>query len=108
MSNLSPEICSSTVRTVGHLLDSFCIGKIIGNDFAHFGKVPSVPLANTHGIVVQLFVQIVQERNCLDKKNIWLGRFLSNYFPNFINKFHFEAVEAKIKFNSSSDFELLF
>ena len=61
MSNRLPEICSSTVRTVCHLLDSFRIGKIIGNNFAHFGKVPAVPLANTHCVVVQLLVQIVQE-----------------------------------------------
>ena len=95
MSNLSPEIRSSTVRTVGHLLDSFCIGKIIGNDFAHFGKVPSVPLANTHGIVVQLFVQIVQERNCLEKGILDLVVFGQTFSSFHHIEFHFEAVEAK-------------
>lgn len=35
------------------------------NDLAELGEMPAVPLAYAHHVVVQLFVQVVQQRDSL-------------------------------------------
>lgn len=42
----------------------------IGDDLAHFGEVPSVPLAESHHVVVDLSVQVVQQGNGLDNHGV--------------------------------------
>lgn len=43
-----------------HRLNYFGIGKVIGDNFAHFREVPSKPFFYPHGIRVELLVKVVE------------------------------------------------
>lgn len=43
------------------LADTFAVGQVVCDDLAQFREVPAVPLSTAHDIVVQFFVQVIQE-----------------------------------------------
>jgi len=44
-------------------------GQVVHDDLSHFGKMPAVPLAAAHDVIVQLLVQVVQQRDSLSDKS---------------------------------------
>ena len=63
------EVGLGAVHSVLHLDDGLGVGEVVGDDLAHFGEVPAVPFAHSHDVVVQFFVQIVEERDRLKKRD---------------------------------------
>jgi hypothetical protein len=60
-----------------HRLDDLGVGLVLGDDLAHLGEVPSVPLLNPHRVDVDLLVQVVKESDRLNDHSVDLvGREL--------------------------------
>ena len=36
-------------------------GDVVGDDLAHLGEMPSEPFSQSHGVVVQLFVEVIEQ-----------------------------------------------
>ena len=55
--------CGSSLTHVSDGLDE---GEVVGDDLSKLGEVPAVPLACPHHVVVQLLVEVVEQRDRLD------------------------------------------
>ncbi|KAI3492779.1 hypothetical protein L1887_42576 [Cichorium endivia] len=49
-------------------------GEVVGDDLAHLGEVPAVPLLDAHGVDVDLLVEVVEEADGLDHHGVHLVR----------------------------------
>lgn len=41
------------------------VSNVVGHNLGHLGEVPAIPLTHTHGVCVELLVQIIQQTNSL-------------------------------------------
>ena len=58
-----------------HLQDGLGIEEVVLNDLGQLGEVPAVPFFEAHHVVVELFVEVVEERYSLDNHSVhFLGR----------------------------------
>jgi len=46
---------------------------VVANELLQLGEVPAVPLLNAHGVHVDVLVELVHKRNCLDDVVVVLG-----------------------------------
>mmetsp|Transcript_63779 Transcript_63779/g.152082 ORF Transcript_63779/g.152082 Transcript_63779/m.152082 type:complete len:238 (-) Transcript_63779:248-961(-) len=49
---------------------NFCIRDVVGDDFGDLREMPGIPLPHSHCESVDVFVKIVQQRNCVDDRLI--------------------------------------
>mmetsp|Transcript_22450 Transcript_22450/g.27657 ORF Transcript_22450/g.27657 Transcript_22450/m.27657 type:complete len:445 (-) Transcript_22450:59-1393(-) len=62
-------------------LDGLSIDYVVGDNLGQLGEVPRVPLLQAHGIVVQLLVEVLQERDSLDDHGVDLVGGESQFIP---------------------------
>ena len=78
------QLHGGRVRLVAHLFNNLAVGNVILYDLGQLGKMPAVPLFTTHDVIVELFVQIVQE--CLNSFNQTVQQQISNnWFKRNLN-----------------------
>lgn len=55
-------------------LDDLGVDQIVRGDLGELGEVPSIPLLQSHHVVVDLFFKVVQEGDGLDDHDVHLFR----------------------------------
>mmetsp|Transcript_46707 Transcript_46707/g.123983 ORF Transcript_46707/g.123983 Transcript_46707/m.123983 type:complete len:338 (+) Transcript_46707:459-1472(+) len=68
------EVPIGAVGPHAHDLDHLGVGNVLGHDLAHLREVPAVPLANSHGVGVELLVELVQQPDGLHDHGVDLVR----------------------------------
>ena len=64
-------------RRLTHGLDDLGVGDVLGDDLGHFGKVPPIPLLDSHRVDVDLLVEVVEQGDGLHDHRVDLvGREL--------------------------------
>ena len=54
------QITRRRVRAEAHSTNHLGVGNIVRDNFAHLREVPAIPLLHTHGINIELLVQVVK------------------------------------------------
>lgn len=62
-------------------LDSLGVDEVVSDDLGEFGEVPAVPLPQPHHVVVDLLIQVVQQRDGLDDHRVHLLRRELEFVP---------------------------
>ena len=44
-----------------YLADTLAVCQVVGDDFSQLWEVPAVPLSAAHDVVVQFFIQVIQQ-----------------------------------------------
>lgn len=50
--------------------DNFSVNEIVGDDFSDLGEMPSIPFLETHDVVVDFLIKLVEQRNGLDDHDV--------------------------------------
>ena len=50
--------------------DNLSVSHVVGDDLGHLWEVPSVPFLDSHGVDVELLVEVVEQRNGLDDHDV--------------------------------------
>lgn len=56
--------------TLSDSLDDFGVDEVIRDDLGELGEVPSVPLLQSHDVVVDFLIKVIQQAHCLDDHDI--------------------------------------
>mmetsp|Transcript_52392 Transcript_52392/g.103419 ORF Transcript_52392/g.103419 Transcript_52392/m.103419 type:complete len:256 (+) Transcript_52392:585-1352(+) len=64
------EVCILAPSLETHEPDNLRVCQVVSHDLAHLRKMPAIPLTQTHGKVVELFVEIVQQAHRLHDHHV--------------------------------------
>ncbi|KAI6768706.1 hypothetical protein HG531_010895 [Fusarium graminearum] len=74
------------------------VGQVVVKNLGHLGEVPSVPLLGSHGVNVELLVEVVKELDSLDDHGVDLiGRELELVARHGVRKTQSHAVKVLLK-----------
>ena len=71
----------SIKRSLTEQLDHLCVCQVIWDNFTQLGKMPTVPFSGSHHVVVQFFVQVIQQ--CWKKYHQGCHSISISKFPDF-------------------------
>ena len=70
--NNAREINFDSFVSLPHSFNNFSVDKVVRHYFGELGEVPAIPFFEPHCIVIDLFIEVIKERNSLDNHDIHL------------------------------------
>ena len=70
--NNAREISVYSFVSLSHSFHNFSVDEVIRYNFGELGEVPSIPLFESHCVVIDFFVKIIKKRDSLNDHNIHL------------------------------------